>query len=57
MLMFSEDNAATYRMLKNSVQIAIFVWMIPDYPHKRFADTRFGYCLLMEALAMRSLTA
>jgi len=28
--------------------------MTPDYPHKVFNDTRLGYCLLMEALAMRS---
>jgi hypothetical protein len=26
--------------------------MVPDYPHKRFADQRSHYFLLMEALAM-----
>lgn len=26
--------------------------MVPDYPHKLFADQRARYCLLMEVLAM-----
>jgi hypothetical protein len=26
--------------------------MLPDYPHKIFADKRICYCLLMQALAM-----
>ncbi|MDB5229572.1 MAG: hypothetical protein JWN76_377 [Chitinophagaceae bacterium] len=28
--------------------------MIPDYPHKLFADERFDYVSLMESLAMDS---
>jgi hypothetical protein len=50
--MYSEDNQPIYRLVKNSRQIPIFVPMIPDYPHKIFNDTRYGYFLLMETLAM-----
>jgi hypothetical protein len=30
--------------------------MLPDYPHKIFADKRLDYCLLMETLAMEAFT-
>jgi hypothetical protein len=26
--------------------------MLPDYPHKIFADKRLFYCMLMETLSM-----
>jgi hypothetical protein len=29
--------------------------MLPDYPHKIFADKRLYYCLLMETLAMEAM--
>jgi hypothetical protein len=29
--------------------------MLPDYPHKIFADKRHNYSLLMEALAMDAI--
>ncbi len=42
-------------MIKTWFNWTIFMLVLPDYPHKRFNDTRTGYCLLMEALAMRGV--
>jgi hypothetical protein len=54
---FSRNPIEGHRALYYAEILYFYKAMLPDYPHKIFADRRVNYCMLMVTLAMDSALA